>query len=267
MSYLLNNQQNMNDIIFADRNKNYGAYVLRSNYTATLLRSIFLVCTGFVSLFSFALHLNRSNAEDTQVRIIPPDSIIRVIPFHPADPIRPITKTKPDAPPEGKRDAALNNMTRVIDSLNVSENAFVATETGDTSSTGVKDDPALSGNGNSTFSLTPKNNENRVRNDYEVDTGPEFEGGLAALYKYLRFELRYPAEAYEAGVEAILQVKFVINEKGKVCSLQVMNKAGFGLDEEALRVVAKIPDFKTPAMAGGKPVKVYCQLPIRFLIK
>ena len=32
MSYLVNNQQNLNEVIFANRNKSYGAYVIRKNY-------------------------------------------------------------------------------------------------------------------------------------------------------------------------------------------------------------------------------------------
>jgi len=50
MSYLINNQQKLNDIIFANRNKNYGAYAIRSSYGNTMLKSLSCVVGGLGAL-------------------------------------------------------------------------------------------------------------------------------------------------------------------------------------------------------------------------
>jgi protein TonB len=62
-------------------------------------------------------------------------------------------------------------------------------------------------------------------------------------------------------------VKFVVSERGKVEKVMLQNNLGYGLDDEAKRVVSIIPDFKSPAKVKGHPVKVYYQLPIRFKLR
>jgi len=106
-----------------------------------------------------------------------------------------------------------------------------------------------------------------VKSNFEVDAMPEFEGGLSALYKFLLSRLRYPERAMDAGVQGTVFVKFVVDEKGRVGNLSLLNNLGYGLDDEARRVVSMIPNFKSPAKVKGEPVKVYYQLPIRFQYK
>lgn len=96
------------------------------------------------------------------------------------------------------------------------------------------------------------------------DSAPEFEGGLSALYRFLGSKLKYPEPAREIGKQGTVFVKFVVDQNGKVGNLKLLNNLGYGLDEEALRVVSLIPNFKTPGKVGGKAVKVYYQLPIKF---
>ena len=65
-------------------------------------------------------------------------------------------------------------------------------------------------------------------------------------------------------MEGTVYVRFVVDKSGKVGRAELLNKKGFGLDEEALRVVAMIPAFKKPGTKGGVPVNVYYNLPIKF---
>ena len=58
---------------------------------------------------------------------------------------------------------------------------------------------------------------------------------------------------------------FVVDETGRVGTLSLLNNLGYGLDDEALRVVGMIPKFKSPAKANGEAVSVYFQLPIKFV--
>jgi protein TonB len=99
------------------------------------------------------------------------------------------------------------------------------------------------------------------------DTQPEFEGGLAALYAWMGRNLKYPEIAREIGKEGTVYVKFVVDQNGKVGHLSLLNTAGYGFDEEALRVVGMLPNFKKPGTVSGKAVKVYYHLPIKFRIK
>ncbi len=80
---------------------------------------------------------------------------------------------------------------------------------------------------------------------------------------YLSKNLRYQESANMKNILGRVFVKFVINEDGSVSDCVVVRGIGGGCDEEALRVVNKMPLWK-PGMQQGKPVKVYFTLPIQF---
>ena len=87
---------------------------------------------------------------------------------------------------------------------------------------------------------------------------PELVGGMDALQK----KIRYPLQAKSLGVQGVVYVQSIINEKGKIIEPKVVKKLGAGCDEEAVRVLKK-SKFK-PGYDKGKPVKVRFTLPIFF---
>ena len=87
---------------------------------------------------------------------------------------------------------------------------------------------------------------------------PELVGGMDALQK----KIRYPLQAKSLGVQGVVYVQCIINEKGKIIKPKVVKKLGAGCDEEAVRVLKK-SKFK-PGYDKGKPVKVRFTLPIFF---
>ena len=87
---------------------------------------------------------------------------------------------------------------------------------------------------------------------------PELVGGMDGLQK----KIRYPLQAKTLGVQGVVYVQAIINEKGKVDSTKLVKKLGAGCDEEAIRVLKK-SKFK-PGYDKGKPVKVRFTLPIFF---
>lgn len=98
-----------------------------------------------------------------------------------------------------------------------------------------------------------------------VEIMPEFPGGSEALYKYLSDNIQYPDSAVKYGKEAMVKVKFLILEDGSIDSVQTKKQFGYGLNEEAERVVAAMPHWK-PGRNGDNPVRVYFQVPIKFTL-
>lgn len=94
-----------------------------------------------------------------------------------------------------------------------------------------------------------------------VDTMPELIGGLPALQR----NVRYPEEARLAGIEGRVYVQCFVNELGYVDDAAVTRGLGYGLDEEALRVV-KLARFY-PARKDDYFVRVLMSLPVTFKIK
>lgn len=96
-----------------------------------------------------------------------------------------------------------------------------------------------------------------------VEVMPEFPGGMPALSQYVTGELRYPKEARQRNIEGLVLVGFVVERDGSISQSNVLRGIGGGCDEEALRVVARMPAWK-PGQQGGTPVRVRYTLPLRF---
>jgi periplasmic protein TonB len=99
-----------------------------------------------------------------------------------------------------------------------------------------------------------------------VEDMPSFPGGEAALFKWLGNEVKYPAIAKEAGISGVVYVTFVVGSDGKIKDAKVVRGVNKALDEEALRVIQKMPSW-SPGKQRGKAVPVQYNLPIRFTLK
>jgi protein TonB len=97
-----------------------------------------------------------------------------------------------------------------------------------------------------------------------ADKMPRFKGGDKKLQAYLNKNLNYPKLAKENRVEGTIYISFVVTKKGKITNITQLNKKnGWGLDEEAYRVVKYMPKWK-PAKQNGKRVNCKLTLPIKF---
>ncbi|HMK03198.1 MAG TPA: energy transducer TonB [Ferruginibacter sp.] len=100
-----------------------------------------------------------------------------------------------------------------------------------------------------------------------VETMPAYSGGNDAMQTYFNRYLEYPSQATNEGVEGTVMLSFIVDEKGKIRSPQVAgNNLGYGLDEEAIRVVNSMPKW-TPAKVKGQNVKTRVTLPVRFVLE
>ncbi|MCE7067584.1 energy transducer TonB [Dyadobacter sp. CY326] len=96
---------------------------------------------------------------------------------------------------------------------------------------------------------------------------PEFKGGINKLYSFLGQNIQYPMEASRRGVQGRVFLSFVVCEDGSMCDYKVISGVGFGLNEEALRVVKKMNGMWEPGVMRGKVVRVKYNLPINFAIE
>jgi len=96
-----------------------------------------------------------------------------------------------------------------------------------------------------------------------IDTMPEFPGGIPAMNDFLKKKLHYPSLAMENQIEGTVFITFTIEENGKITSVNVMRGVVGGFDDEALRAIHSMPDWR-PGYKNGKPVRVQINLPIKF---
>jgi TonB family protein len=97
-----------------------------------------------------------------------------------------------------------------------------------------------------------------------VEEMPTYPGGQNAMMQYLSSNVRYPKTAVEKNMTGTVYVKFDIDTDGSINNVQSVNKAiGGGLEEEAIRVVKKMPNWN-PGKEKGQPVRVRFVLPVSF---
>lgn len=105
--------------------------------------------------------------------------------------------------------------------------------------------------------------ENTGSEDEVVDQLPEFPGGDKALFDFMHKNVVYPPLAKENGISGKVYVQFVVNTDGSITEVKVLRGIGSGCDEEAVRVVKKMPLWK-PGMKSGQPVRCKFVVPFNF---
>ena len=95
---------------------------------------------------------------------------------------------------------------------------------------------------------------------------PSFKGGIENFYKFIGENVKYPKQAQRMGIEGRVFVKFVVEKDGSLSNIHVVKGIGAGCDEEALRVMEKIPAF-IPGKQGDVRVRVQMIVPINFTLQ
>ena len=102
---------------------------------------------------------------------------------------------------------------------------------------------------------------------YEVcEQIPIFEGGDAALLKYLRENLKYPDKTKDRGVQGRLVIGFIVEKDGSLTDVKVLRPVDIDLDAEVLRVIKGMPKW-IPGRQNGKRVRVRYLLPIHICLQ
>ena len=99
-----------------------------------------------------------------------------------------------------------------------------------------------------------------------VEQAPKFPGDVAALMKYLSSNLKYPTVAQENGIEGRVIIRFVVSKTGEISDVSVVRGFDPACDKEAVRVVKSMPKW-IPGRQGGVAVPVYYTLPVIFKLK
>lgn len=96
-----------------------------------------------------------------------------------------------------------------------------------------------------------------------------------AIMEHIGGLVNYPADALEAEVSGTVYVMFIIEKDGSLNNVQVMRSirvdddtlsdAVASLEEEALKAVSSLPDFR-PGTEGGEPVRVEYVVPVKFVL-
>lgn len=248
---------NLDDLIFRNRNKAYGAYANRKNYNRYMFWSLTIAISLFLLVVSAPLIANYINTtvivnDDNNVTI----EVLTTPPTDPKDLVIPEPPKLETAEPVYTAPIPTIDTTDLTDIFAEMEKAENK-HPNDTGTVYVRVDPV---------------DKPEIVDTYKPETFviveemPVFPGGDAGRVKYLSEHIKYPTAAREIGIEGKVHVTFVVNEAGKVVETELLRGIGGGCDEEAMRVVSAMPDWK-PGRQSGVAVRVKHTMAVNFVLK
>ncbi|WP_158825366.1 M56 family metallopeptidase [Mucilaginibacter lacusdianchii] len=92
---------------------------------------------------------------------------------------------------------------------------------------------------------------------------PEFPGGIEKFYQFLGQQIRYPKTARDNNIQGRVIVTFVVEKDGSLSDVHSLRGPGSGLEEEAVRVIARSPSW-IPGVQNGNKVRVQYTVPVLF---
>lgn len=255
----------LNEIIFENRNKTYGAYVLRKEYADNLKFGI-LLCYAFVATI-VVLGVLLSGRELIPPKIKLDDAKeIFVEPLHKTD-----LTTKPENPQPKKKKAVpvipKENVEKVAsnDPVEQKPEKEKVTEIEEPEHGLVEENNGGVPDGSEKGSVeinTTETESNKVV--LAASKMPTIEGGIP---QFLLKNLKYPEIAVEKRTSGVVYISFVIEKDGSVSNIKILNeeKVGDGCEEEAIRVVKSAKWI--PGENNGTKVRVQFTLPVRYKIQ
>ena len=99
-----------------------------------------------------------------------------------------------------------------------------------------------------------------------VITQASFPGGINKFYEYLKKSTVYPLQATKNKIEGKVNVKFSVDSDGSLVKISVVKGLGFGLDEEAIRLLKSSPKW-IPAKQDGKAIRAEYAIDMNFALK
>ncbi|MBR0323100.1 MAG: TonB family protein [Bacteroidales bacterium] len=87
-----------------------------------------------------------------------------------------------------------------------------------------------------------------------VDQSAKFQDGYNSIIKFVKENIKFPAEAQENNVHGKLMVSVVVEKDGSLSDIKIKKGLGYGLDEEIVRIITMMPKWQ-PAQHKGKAVR------------
>jgi protein TonB len=246
------------DIVFENRNKEYGAYKLRKKYNRNVIIAL-IIGTLILGTAVITPYLNAKAAENKSKRAERQVEIKMENLDQPAEQVAP-----PPPPPPPPQDVVQQAYVApvVVDSVKPEEASQLMSA--DQAQVEVKDAEVVE-----EVAVVAE----EVQEDVDaaepfivVEEMPMFPGGEKALLDYIALNTQYPEVAKENNIQGKVIVRFCVTSKGGVDKVEILKSVDPELDKEAIRVVKTLPAFK-PGKQGGKPVPVWYMVPINFTLK
>ena len=270
------------EMVFAGKNKEYGAYQLRKGTSGRNIKAllILVIAAALVGGFLAWKVIEQKQAEEQQAYM----EAMELAKLQQQakkeekkkEPVKPKVEMKKEIPvaretqkftaPVIKKDELVKEENQVKQMDKLDDKVAVGTENKE----GVKDRTVEAVRNDIAVAAPPPppapKPEVATKVFDVVEEMPSFPGGQGALMSYLASNIKYPVVAQENGVQGRVSVSFVVERDGSISDVRVARSVDPSLDREAQRVVKSMPRWK-PGKQNGSAVRVKYTVPVVFRLQ
>ena len=270
------------EMVFAGKNKEYGAYQLRKGTSGRNIKAllILVIAAALVGGFLAWKVIEQKQAEEQQEYM----EAMELAKLQQQakkeekkkEPVKPKIEPKKEIPvaretqkftaPVIKKDELVKEENQVKQMDKLDDKVAVGTENKE----GVKDRTVEAVRNDIAVAAPPPppapKPEVSTKVFDVVEEMPSFPGGNGALMSYLASNIKYPVVAQENGVQGRVIVSFVVERDGSISDVRVARSVDPSLDREAQRVVKSMPRWK-PGKQNGSAVRVKYTVPVVFRLQ
>ena len=269
------------DMVFAEKNQAYGAYVLRKQTSARNIRSIVFLLVAALLIGGFlAYKVHQQKMEEEKLAYMEAQELAKL-----RDQLKEKKEDKPVVQPkvEPKKEIPEVRETQKFTAPVIKKDELVKEENqvkqmddldkkvaeGVKDQEGVKDRTVEAIRNDIAVNTPPKEEVKQqvVEKIFDVvEVPPTFPGGEGQLRAWLASNTKYPPVAEDNGIQGRVIVQFVVERDGSVSNVNVVRGVDPSLDKEAARVVRSMPKW-TPGKQNGQAVRARFNVPVVFKLQ
>ena len=268
------------DMVFADKNKAYGAYQLRKGTAGRNIKALIillitaLLIGGFLAYkviqqqkdaerqaYMEQMELSKLKEQAKREKKEQPKIEAKVEPKKVVEQVR---ETQKYTAPVIKKDELVNDENQLKQAEDLDKDVAVGAKDQE----GVKDRTVEAIRNDIAVNVPKEEPKQEVAQKVfdVVEQMPMFPGGPAALKEYLAKNVKYPIPAQENGIYGRVVISFVVETDGSITQVQVAKPVDPLLDKEAARVVSSMPKW-VPGQQNGQKVRVKYNVPVNFKLQ
>jgi len=256
-------QADLIDIVFENRNKDYGAYALRKNYNHRLLEAlgISFALAGILLIINSARHEGNRNAFDVRPDVTLMTGYQKAKPQPIEPPRAKVQPPRAQVPYTGRIQMVDNSHKTEMPTRNQIDTSLVSTK----NILGL----SVSGAGESintrkaAGNTKPTDDKREGKSTILTQSEAQFPGGKDAFARFLSKNLIAPEEL-QVGEKKTVLVRFLVDTEGSISKIEILQSEDETCSKEVIRVLNKMPKWMS-AMQNGIKVATWFSQPVTFI--
>lgn len=261
------------DLLFENRNKDYGAYELRKTYNKRITTALLITASVTVVALGSFFFANGSNGTAAGQFRVDSLSLVNLDPVE-----KPVEPPPPPPPPmvePPQIETAQFTPPKIVKDNEVDPNEtppvneeLENTKIDVVSRDGVEDDglAQLPDQNRQVIEQRHEEEEDKIAQFVQIEAS--FPGGDNAWKRFLEKKLNPNTPVDNGAPDGQYQVwvQFIVDKTGAISDVKALSNHGYGMEEEAVNVIRKGPNW-IPAIQNGKNVKAYRKQSILFIVQ